>query len=698
MRLRVFITCIALIFLSLPSSGTEPPASADSFLLSAAAEMKNRNYHLAAKLADKAAESGERDLLLGMAVLKSGRYDEAVNLLARAARSYPLLADIALNYQAQALLKSGKPVEALPVLTQLQREFPESPTGRNNLLKQGEILFDAGDYAAAEKIYLSFIEKYPAGSDALQALYKSGLCREGMNDAIGAANIFRSLWLNSPSTAQAAKAEEDLKRLALQEVTVAPYSSQELFKMGNNLYEKRKYDSALKIFRSIAVKNEKKDFSDRLEFKIAQTLLKMRRYQDAETALTTLISRDVRRETKAEASRLLARSIEKSGRDEEAFIAYVKVAETFPGSREAENALLDAAFIRKFQKRPVEMVALLGRILEVYPATKLKHRIWWEIAWGSYLSGNYAAANEQLSRLLAVEDYRERAFYWLGRSQVAAGDAVAASEQFALLANEFPHGFYALQIPEKLLKKQDESLPRLSGEALDNFPRPEGYDRVKALISLGLIDDAARELAVSRKKAVKGNGERSLVRFYLEIGDFNAALSLVSQETLKKTPIESRASWSVLYPKAFSDLTSRYARDAGIPASLAFAVMRAESRFLPSATSPVGARGLMQLMPETAAAMLREKNLDAERLYDPELNIRLGTKHLKDLLDQYKGDRIKAVAAYNAGGNNVNRWVKTYGGLAADEFVESIPFGETRDYVKKVLASSELYRRLYGME
>jgi soluble lytic murein transglycosylase len=126
--------------------------------------------------------------------------------------------------------------------------------------------------------------------------------------------------------------------------------------------------------------------------------------------------------------------------------------------------------------------------------------------------------------------------------------------------------------------------------------------------------------------------------------------------------------------------------------------MRAESTFNPSATSPVGARGLMQLMPETAGKMVKGKNFDPERLYDPDLNIRLGTRHLKDLIEQYKGNLVAVIASYNAGGHNVNRWLKTYEGLAIDEFIESIPFSETRDYVKKVLATAALYRKLYGME
>jgi soluble lytic murein transglycosylase len=233
---------------------------------------------------------------------------------------------------------------------------------------------------------------------------------------------------------------------------------------------------------------------------------------------------------------------------------------------------------------------------------------------------------------------------------------------------------------------------------LATLPLPDGFERVKALIALGLIDDASRELAAAKKKHARGKGETALARLYLETGNYSGAMGLFTPVQLKKSGPEGKAAWSILYPRAFADVMDKHAATVGVSPSLAYAVMRSESSFNPGATSPVGARGLMQLMPDTAAKMLREKEFSADRLYDPELNIRLGTRHLKDLLRQYNGNLVATIASYNAGGHNVDRWLKTYAGLPSDEFVESIPYGETRDYVKKVLATAALYRRLYGIQ
>ena len=342
---------------------------------------------------------------------------------------------------------------------------------------------------------------------------------------------------------------------------------------------------------------------------------------------------------------------------------------------------------------------MLTKILELYPKTSLKQRILWESGWGNYRVGSYQAAIENFGTLAASEEYRERALYWHGRALAVAGNPDAAKVSYTLLQQEFPYGYYSLQLTSEIRdKKSDELLPQLAGESLELLPLPAGYERVKALIALGLSDDAATELAAARKKNGKGKSDPGLARLYLEIGSYNSAMASFISDALKKPAAESKAAWLTLYPLAYAGTVADYADKAGVSPSLAYAVMRAESAFLPTAKSPVGARGLMQLMPETAAAVLHEKKIDPERLYDPELNIRLGTRHLKDLLDQYNGDRIAVIASYNAGAHNVNRWRKTFGSLAADEFVESIPFGETRDYVKKVLATAALYQRLYGLK
>jgi soluble lytic murein transglycosylase len=304
-------------------------------------------------------------------------------------------------------------------------------------------------------------------------------------------------------------------------------------------------------------------------------------------------------------------------------------------------------------------------------------------------------------KLLAGNDSsREKSLYWLGRALSLAGDINGGQAVFGRLLAEFPFGFYAQSYSKELnLKGDDISLPVTN--LCEILPLPAGYDRVKALITFGLYDEARKELSISRKKPSAKNGSiPGLARLYLEMEDYNGAYNLLRNERPQKFEKEKGYQWGLCFPLAFHEYVARMASEFDIPEGLIYAVIRAESAFSPTALSPAGAIGLMQLMPATAASVANrgKGEFNADTLTSPKTNIRYGVKHLRDLLALYKGDRMLAVAAYNAGAGNVNRWRKTFGHLRKDEFVENIPFAETREYVKKVLSGAEIYNRLYKLD
>ena len=137
----------------------------------------------------------------------------------------------------------------------------------------------------------------------------------------------------------------------------------------------------------------------------------------------------------------------------------------------------------------------------------------------------------------------------------------------------------------------------------------------------------------------------------------------------------------------------------GSDPALVYAVMREESTYQPSAESPAGALGLMQIIPPTAdriAQSLGVASFEQESLFNPDTNIRFGAYYLKDLLGRFDGSSPLAIAAYNAGPEAVTEWRTRDGVLAHDAFVESIPYGETRRYLRRVLRSYRMYHVLYG--
>jgi len=151
------------------------------------------------------------------------------------------------------------------------------------------------------------------------------------------------------------------------------------------------------------------------------------------------------------------------------------------------------------------------------------------------------------------------------------------------------------------------------------------------------------------------------------------------------------------FPNPYPDLYSRHAGSRNIDPAWAVAVTRQESAFWMGATSRVGARGLMQLMPATARETARRHGISLSNLSalnDPDTNIQLGTAYLSEVAERFNGNQAHATAAYNAGPGRVNSWLKARGDLPLDIWIETIPFDETRNYVQNVLSFRVIYQRL----
>ncbi len=215
--------------------------------------------------------------------------------------------------------------------------------------------------------------------------------------------------------------------------------------------------------------------------------------------------------------------------------------------------------------------------------------------------------------------------------------------------------------------------------------------RALELFALGYLGQARQEWYLAASKLKKR--ERLIAA--------NLALRWGWHKASIQTMIQSK-SWDSLserFPVAHKDIFTRHARQLDIPISWSLAVARQESAFMPDARSSAGARGLMQLMPSTARIIARTEGIkysSRSKLLDVDFNIRLGSHYLSWMLVRYNNNRILASAAYNAGPGNVDKWLDK--DLALDAWIETIPFKETRNYVKNVLAYSAIYNYLLDQE
>lgn len=160
----------------------------------------------------------------------------------------------------------------------------------------------------------------------------------------------------------------------------------------------------------------------------------------------------------------------------------------------------------------------------------------------------------------------------------------------------------------------------------------------------------------------------------------------------------SRWALAQYYPLAYRQSLFLHAEQNGLNPYLVAALIRSESRFRPDAVSKQGARGLMQIMPETGQWIAGQMGVefDPNRLDEPDYNIQLGCWYLANLRKEYAGDTVLALAAYNAGRGNVNKWLQERSWTGEHETVSQIPFAETRNYVSRVMRDLTIYQRLYS--
>jgi len=290
---------------------------------------------------------------------------------------------------------------------------------------------------------------------------------------------------------------------------------------------------------------------------------------------------------------------------------------------------------------------------------------------------------------------RLSARFWIGKLERLGGDSVAARAAWLALAREDSIGYYGLRARREL------GLPPLKIAAATQ-PAPAAsvataLGRIDTLLLAGLDTAAQAEVRAVLGRAPQLDLDGLLAwSGGLAARGFGPASVRLGWQAALKAPNDPRV-LRAIFPWPNRRAVEAEAAEFGVDPFLLVAIVRQESVFDAQALSPAGARGLAQLLPGTAA--LTARGLDVtfypEWITVPDLNLHLGAAHLQELLQRFDGRVEVAAAAYNAGGAAVARWLTRPGASDPDEFVELIPFQETRGYVRAVLRNRELYHALY---
>lgn len=332
----------------------------------------------------------------------------------------------------------------------------------------------------------------------------------------------------------------------------------------------------------------------------------------------------------------------------------------------------------------------------------------WERGWQEYQHGRTASAVEfwtVLSELYPNCSDAHRGTYWKARVLEEMGQPDTARELYrGLVATSDTSDFYSRQALARLGETQAPEGVALAQAPAGTWPAEPALKRTKLLTDLGLDDLASEELNLVAAGANRRDVLALKGLILCHKGDQRSGLVLLREAfPALGGPYQSTVPSEVLFayyplPEDFAGSILTYARSAGVPAHLVAGIIRQESAFDPRATSPVGARGLMQLMPPTAREMAQRVGVSYQpsQLYNPDLSVRLGTTYVKELLVDFDGNVELALASYNGGPNRIKRlWQESGPQVRMDDFLETLKLDESRNYVKRILVLADSYRQLY---
>jgi len=324
----------------------------------------------------------------------------------------------------------------------------------------------------------------------------------------------------------------------------------------------------------------------------------------------------------------------------------------------------------------------------------------------SYALGNTkraASAFEEVASRFPTSTEALAALYWCGRAWEKAGNATLAIERWnQVMANE-PYSYYSLLSARRLGRAPLAPLPA-------PFPRASQFQptliRAAVLDQLGMdVEERYEYEGIEDEATASPTLTLSAGAVLLERGEVPRAIKLgwravtAGRMAADSTGNPDQRGYALIYPLLLEVQLLARSRENNLDPALVAAVIRQESSWNPRAVSRAGARGLMQIMPAVGQSIARTRGYpawDPALLFDPEVSLDLGTKHLSAALSAYSNP-YRALAAYNAGGTRVRRWVRRAGASDAELFVERIPFVETRDYVRIVTRNQEMYRSLHGL-
>lgn len=626
------------------------------------------------------------------------------------------LGDYALWLRGRALQQTGKHAEAMTVFADLIKKHPDSLRANEARTLWANSALNAGQAAAIPNFLRDLSEKNDA--DALLLTAKSF---EAQGNAAQAVKFYRRVYFYGAGSDAAKEAETKLTALAQ---SLAPQTAEEITARADALYAAKKYAEARTGYDNLTT-SFPNAATPQIRLKRLKTLVNLRAMNEAQTAFDQIPQSAKEKE---QAFYELAVGYAKARQWTQARQTTEEMRRVFPTSAQTPKTLIAVGAAARDAKNKPDESYFLKTAVAAYPNAVDVAQAQFELAWLEHENQNFAASSQMLTEHLARyvdkdSTNRGKAGYWAARDAERAGKIAESCALYDAILHRYAANWYGYLAQQKLnnLRARGECrtpanfpsgsiVPKAVANLKTVTVAPETAtarelaraEKSEELGAVGLFDWAIDELQEAQKTAASSPKiNLALAKHHRFKNDNVSALLALAKsypDYSQMNPEEmGTEEWDIFYPLTNWNDIKYWAKQRDLDAYQVAGLIRQESVFNPRARSGAQAYGLMQLLIPTARMMARKYGtsaaIDGATLFQPALNIELGTAYMRDQLAKYGRVEYMAVA-YNAGPGRVVQWRNSLP-LEIDEYVEAIPFGETRGYVQGVIRNAAQYRRLY---
>jgi soluble lytic murein transglycosylase len=647
-------------------------------------------------------------LTIGYAHILDREYAKAIPPLEKARPYAGELADYVRYFEALAYGGSGQSDKVVATLKNFSKDCADSIFLNDVRAVYGEALVASG--RASEAINFLEANRAPTRADAElalgQAYMNSGNPAKGME-------ILRHLYLTLPLSTEAAQAGAEL--IAKGSSSAGSYG--DLKTHASLLAQGNRWTDATREYRQLlnmAPPAERGEIEVRLG-----DALRHSGGGDAREGRDLLQHAQATGEANAQRLYNLVEIARTEGNEGDLLNYLSQLRQSAPTSPWFQSALISVGNMYLLKKDYDHAIDYYREAHERFRDGSRASYAHWKAAWLNYRQGRTEEAKKEFTQ--HVRSYpasleTAAAVYWRGRIAEDQNDLPLARAWYAKVAERYCNYYYGHLAAERLAKiavspaVHDTLLdtipplaPLSAAAALTNIPADAlRVEKSKLLENAGMTDFAIKELRASDGGKGANWATLEIARIYREGGQDHRALRFMKSAVPSYFAIDifvlPRPYWDYLFPRPYWTEVRRFAMENQLDPYLIAALIRQESEFNPGAVSRANAFGLMQLLPATGkntAKELRIRGFRTETLLVPNINLQLGTRYFREMVQHYNGRVEYALAAYNAGTNRVEDWLSVGNYRDVPEFVESIPFTETREYVQSIMRNTRIYRRLY---